>query len=1198
VTEVRVAGRREERAVASTTTESAFPAVFAALTGNSPFPWQQELYGRFVAGNFPASCNLPTGLGKTSIIHVWLIALATAPTEVPRRLVYVVNRRTVVDQATREAEKLRKQLLSVPHLAASLENLCAVEADPPLAISTLRGEFADNREWRSDPARPAVVVGTVDMIGSRLLFSGYGCGFKSRPLHAGFLGQDVLLVHDEAHLEPAFQKLLKAIENEQARCGEFRRFRVMELTATSRSGEGSFGLTPADVDDETVKKRIRAKKRIELREVDDEKKTADAVVKLALAHEGSSGAILIFLRKVEDVEKVASKLPKGRIERLTGTLRGKERDGLIDKQVFQQFLPPSDRRHDFTPAGDTVYLVCTSAGEVGVNISADHLVCDLTPFDSMAQRFGRVNRFGDGDARIDIVYPNALDESKPLEAARKKTLARLRELPSRGENLYDGSPSALGGLLQKLTADQICSLYTPHLSEPPTSEILFDHWALTSVRDLPGRPPVDDYLHGPGEETADTYFAWRQEVQLLDFLPTLPNQKRREREVEIEEYLDEYPLKPHELLRERTAAVIGRHLKEFAKRGPDLAVWVIDGRDALTVMTIAELAEHDFRQLVGRTLVLPPVAGGLRGGMLDGKVAFTSDTDYDVADAFPGESGRLRVRFVWIGGPAQDEEEDGSTNESSWRLIGNEPKFTKRPEHGGKLRVDGHRYVRLPDQQLTQDEEGNARRLVAFVRTDEGEDDETRSRQSSQEQQLNPHLAAAERFAAAITEKLNLPDNVRTAVALAARWHDLGKDRHVWQLGIDNTEYPSKILAKSGHGRRIKALEGYRHEFGSLLDVETLARFAQQQSPDVQDIILHLIAVHHGFGRPYFPVDKAFDPERSEEERPFAEVGRDVVQRTARLQRRYGRWGLTYLESLLRAADVLASDLDRVEHLNDLRSSDIEKPRTGSCDRPLRPLTADPTIMVKVDSTNPGQFFACCGLLELADRLWGGAKGWFGDGKFYVADGGTLRELLTAVGTSELGQLDPGDDFSSPIELGPPFRLRLDWWTDERAGGKALKVWAGSMRSVRIARAMRHALLRPELQEEGMFDRGMVVLDPTEPDKKVEPYYFDGRRGANAQALDIGFAPDALHMTTAAYPAVEFLCLVGLQRCRPRPTDTPRVFDYYTWSIPLEVPVLPASVCGLLGGVGGTGYRFENAFRTDQRKHKAFLPSIRLGGDP
>src|SRR5205823_12437346 len=126
---------------------------------------------------------------------------------VPRRLVYVVNRRTVVDQTTDEVEKYRKKLTD-----AGIHE--------PLAISTLRGQFADNREWSADPSLPAVICGTVDMIGSRLLFSGYGCGFKGKPLHAGFLGQDVLLVHDEAHLEPAFQDLLIAIEKEQKRCQE------------------------------------------------------------------------------------------------------------------------------------------------------------------------------------------------------------------------------------------------------------------------------------------------------------------------------------------------------------------------------------------------------------------------------------------------------------------------------------------------------------------------------------------------------------------------------------------------------------------------------------------------------------------------------------------------------------------------------------------------------------------------------------------------------------------------------------------------------------------------------------------------------------------------------------------------------------------------------------------------------------------
>ena len=92
------------------------------------------------------------------------------------------------------------------------------------------------------------------MIGSRLLFGGYRIGFKTNPLHAGFLGQDVLLVHDEAHLEPAFQVLIESIELEQAQHKVVRwqrtpgnkgqkmpwpKFRAMSLSATRRRGEES-----------------------------------------------------------------------------------------------------------------------------------------------------------------------------------------------------------------------------------------------------------------------------------------------------------------------------------------------------------------------------------------------------------------------------------------------------------------------------------------------------------------------------------------------------------------------------------------------------------------------------------------------------------------------------------------------------------------------------------------------------------------------------------------------------------------------------------------------------------------------------------------------------------------------------------------------------------------------------------------------
>jgi len=263
-----------------------------------------------------------------------------------------------------------------------------------------------------------------------------------------------------------------------------------------------------------------------------------------------------------------------------------------------------------------------------------------------------------------------------------------------------------------------------------------------------------------------------------------------------------------------------------------------------------------------------------------------------------------------------------------------------------------------------------------------------------------------------------------------------------------------------------------------------------------------------------------------------------------------------------------------------------------------------PTVSVNVDPQNPGQFFGCCGLLELATRAWGGARGWFSRGTFHlVPDAGctadaTLASLVLAVRDAPISQLDERDDMSSPMLLGEPFNLTLDWWKDARSGGNRLKVWAGSMRPVRIAMAMQAALTDAVREGAGLFDYGSVVFDPEDSSKKVEPYYFDSRRGLSAQSRDIGFAPDALQMTTTAFPAVEFFCLVGLQRSRPVAvhSERSRIFEYHTWETPCRAPILPVAVCGLLTPCTGSRYRFENSFRTDQKKHKAFLPAELIGG--
>jgi CRISPR-associated endonuclease/helicase Cas3 len=860
-------------------TEPEFADAFEKLTGNRPFPWQWKLYEHFAAGKIPPSCTLPTGLGKTLVIAVWLLALATAGT-VPRRLVYVVNRRTVVDQSTREAEKLRDRLPDVPAVASALRELCAVPADPPLAISTLRGQFADNREWSRDPARPAVIVGTVDMIGSRLLFGGYGCGFKSRPLHAGLLGQDALLVHDEAHLEPAFQTLIEAIEREQERCGEFGRLRVMALTATPRGGEEPFELTPEEQTppdvipdgDEPLSvawRRLRAKKALTVHPpVADEKQVVPKIVELAREHKDTGSAVLIFVRTVKAVGEVErglttgkDKVPADDVAVLTGTIRGKERDELVRDEVFIRFLPPSSRPADVTPREGTVYLICTAAGEVGVDISADHLVCDLTPFDSMAQRFGRVNRYGKRtDTRIDVVHENPSDRKKddPFDQRRWLTLELLNRLDG------DASPLALGKLPLK---DRVAA-FTPDPITLPTSDILFDAWALTTVRDrLPGRPPVADWLHGvAGWQPPETYVAWREEVERFP-----PGRFTPE---ELEEILEDYPLKPHELLRDTTDRVF-EHLERLAAAHADQPAWVVAEDRSIRVAKLGELAAGDKNDLRDCTVLLPPTAGGLtRAGMLG-----TSDPPekFDVADEWYEDRDRTvrRRQRVW----------DDDPDPPGMRLvrtidIATDPDADEREESAEEEAAPARRFWRW------------------YVRPRSADDDGSKT--ASREQELDPHLTRTAELARRFASGVGLPGPLADAVELAAVWHDKGKHRQVWQQSIGNHDYPRRVLAKSGGTMRPLDLSGYRHEFGSL--IQAAKEF--EAHPEA-DVILHLIATHHGRGRPYFPPDEAFDPAATEAD--AVRAAREVPRRFARLQRRFGRWGLAYLESLLRAADALAS---------------------------------------------------------------------------------------------------------------------------------------------------------------------------------------------------------------------------------------------------------------------------------------------------
>lgn len=841
---------------------------FALLTGNPPFPWQRALYGRLLVNDIPTACDLPTGLGKTSVIALWLLALTRNP-KLPRRLVYVVNRRTVVDQSTAEAERLRRRLLEprARHLCDALEALSAVSAEHPLAISTLRGEFADNALWRRDPSRPAIIVGTVDMVGSRLLFSGYGCGFRSKPLHAGLLGQDALLVHDEAHLEPAFQSLLTAVAEEQRRSGEPRPLEVLALSATGRSAP-DFTLGEEDHSHAVVQRRLHAQKGLHLHAVDDRKDLPDRIAAKAAE---LSGKILVFLSSVDHAEKCAQtlrKIQRQSVATLTGTMRGAERDELVTNPVFARFLP--NPGSGVKLQAGTVFLVATSAGEVGIDLSADHLVTDLPPFDALAQRLGRVNRYGEGDAEVHVYCEKLKEPPKPesegeggdeeddkpgkrkdeYDYARLSTRALLSELPLRTDGRRDASPAAL----RALPRDKCLQASTPQPGIHHVDALLFDRWSYTTITGaLPGRPPVAEWLHGVAEwEPPRTTVAWRSEVAWL-------TQEHLGRD-KLDDFLADYPLRSRETLSDVTSRVL-RHLEKVATRDRDGVqyAWLVRHDAPAAIVKLGELVDRydskTNRTLDGATVVLAPQAGGLNAGLLDGAAEFDLALRYDLG---PKETERL-----------VHESEEEPNAPAGMRLV--------RSVRRGLDEDDALLWWHLYANSQRADDDG--------------------SRSSRKELLLDVHLQRTEAWACRIARCLVLPESEQRALARAGRAHDLGKRRRVWQRSIRRFREPA--LAKGP--MQPAELGHYRHELGSLHDGDFSGL-----GDGAADLALHVVAAHHGRARPHFPAVERYDPELRDD--VVAALVREVPLRFERLKRRYGRWGLAWLESIVRAADVLGSE--------------------------------------------------------------------------------------------------------------------------------------------------------------------------------------------------------------------------------------------------------------------------------------------------
>jgi CRISPR-associated endonuclease/helicase Cas3 len=540
-----------------------------------------------------------------------------------RRLAYVVNRRAVVDQATEEVERLRKALegeaqhfdlldertrTQAKRAGAELKERLGIGEKRTFSISTLRGAHVDNREWLDDPAAPAIIVGTVDMIGSRLLFEGYGVSRNMRPYHAGLLGADTLVVLDEAHLVPPFEALLQSIVGRTPEFGPrldsdreiVPPLRLLSLSATGRARtpapdggaeEVTFRLERGDLSDPVVERRLAAKKAIGFVKIDDEKdELVEALARNAwkLSGEGSKPArCLVYCDKREIAERTKkaiealadgnrkSGVPKIQVdtELFVGARRVREREIAKSWLHDHGFLAGSD-----SPAKPT-FLIATSAGEVGVDLDADHMVCDLVPWERMVQRLGRVNRRGEGDATIVVVHgdepkskkPDAPTDQEKRQAVGFRSLAVLRELPNLGGG-RDASPGALRELKLRAVTDEalgemIGKATTPEPLRPALTRPTVDAWSMTSLENHTGRPEVAPWLRGWVEDDPQTTVIWRAYLPVRQGIADWPRTSVEKKEIEKffeappphdSEKLETETYRVVEWLRNRANSLLGR----------------------------------------------------------------------------------------------------------------------------------------------------------------------------------------------------------------------------------------------------------------------------------------------------------------------------------------------------------------------------------------------------------------------------------------------------------------------------------------------------------------------------------------------------------------------------------------------------------------------------------------------------------------
>ncbi len=532
-----------------------FADFFKAIHGDEPFPWQDALVARLdETDEWPGVLDLPTGSGKTAALDAAVFHLALrweTPRKSALRIALVVDRRLVVDDAFTRADRIANVVANsesaasnersvLAEVARRLQHL-AGEGEPPLVSWRLRGGAPLEHDWARTPTQPTILCSTVDQVGSRLLFRGYGVSARMAPVHAGLLGNDTLILLDEAHLSEPFRQTIDAVRTTGG-----ADIRTVVLSATPGvEPQRPQSLSANDRQHPVLKRRIEARKPTKLIVVrkpltDAADDFASAAREIADRLRGSSvarPAVGVVVNRVALAREIFLRLQEDAAARavlLIGRSRDIGRDQIVETlrpyRTGESRIPATAAAtagsaavdHQLpllgaTVAAESMFVVATQCLEVGVDLDLDGLVTQAASLDALRQRFGRLNRDGrrvPAEGAILALADDIADTSDdPVYGDRLAKTWNALKKSARDDEVDFGIAA-----FEKQFHGCAATLAAPRLKPPILMPAYLDLWSQTWPRPA-ADPDVGLFLHGVERASSDISLVWRSDITEDDLTP-------------------------------------------------------------------------------------------------------------------------------------------------------------------------------------------------------------------------------------------------------------------------------------------------------------------------------------------------------------------------------------------------------------------------------------------------------------------------------------------------------------------------------------------------------------------------------------------------------------------------------------------------------------------------------------------------------